>query len=243
MDNQQPSMHFAAYYRWLVLVHHLNIKIRAKSILDVGCDDGSFLAHQVGQLRVGVDLDPRVPPDRDFSVVLADGCALPFVDGSFECVLAFDVIEHALDDRAFVASVTRVLAQSGQLWLSTPTDTPRIFPSWLTRRAMKGWGHERVGYNVDDLVSRFPPGFHVEATLWNAASFRFLFVLLRLLRILSPALARGGARLCFALDRHLPQGHDYMVLRAVRVSGQERVLPEQEHPGGDREHFSGEKQV
>lgn len=208
--------HFAAYYRWLILTHHLKIHIQADSILDVGCDDGYFLSHQEGRLKVGMDLQPRMLPNGDLSIVQADGCASPFADGSFSVVLAFDVIEHIPDDDAFITSITRVLAPGGRLWLSTPTDTSYIFPAWLTRRAMKGWGHHRVGYNVDDLVSRFPPNYHVQVTLWNATSLRFLFLVLRLLRVLSPALACFCARLCFEVDRRLPNGRDHIFLEVVR---------------------------
>lgn len=212
--------HFAAYYRWLVLTHQLNIKAHGDSVLDVGCNDGYFLSRLAGQLRVGVDLDPCVPLEHRLLVLQADGCALPFASGAFGTVLAFDTIEHIQDPQAFVASILRVLAPGGCLWLSTPTDTAKIFPAWLNRRAMDSWGHQRPGHSVEDLLKRLPAETHVEATLWNATSLRLFYILLYLLHRLSPSLAQLGARLCYELDRHLPKGQDYIVLRATRREDQ-----------------------
>jgi len=133
-------------------------------MLDVGCDDGHFLSQQVGRLKVGVvDLRPRVLSNGGLSVVKADGCVLPFADKSLSSVLAFDIIEHVVDDDAFIASLTRV-----------------------------------------------------RVNLWSAPSFRFLYVLLRALSSLSPALARFGAHLCFEMDRRLPKGRDHIFLEIVR---------------------------
>jgi len=219
---RQYNPHFAAYYRWLILTHHLGIRTQADSMLDVGCDDGYFLSQQVGPLKVGVDLQPRVSSSSALSVVQADGCTLPLADKSFSAVFAFDIIEHVLDDDVFIASLTRVLEPGGHLWLSTPTDTSYLFPAWLTRRAMSHWGHQRVGYDVDDLVNRFPSGYLIQVTLWNALTFRFSYMLLRVLSSLSLALARLGARLCFEIDRRLPKGHDHIFLEVVREDAMNR---------------------
>ncbi len=216
----RPSKpHFAAYYRWLILTRHLRLQVEADAMLDVGCDDGYFLRCQSGPFKVGVDLSPRLLPSPGLAVVQADGCALPFAEGCFAAVFAFDIIEHVPDDAAFIASAVRVLAPGGCLWLSTPSETARLFPGWLMRRAMKGWGHQRVGYDADELVGRFPPGYSVHVFLWNTASFGLFYVLLRLLRALSPALARLGARLCFEIDRRLPNGRDHIFIKIVREGG------------------------
>lgn len=214
---RQPNPHFASYYRWLILTYHLRVnKVNAASILDVGCDDGYFLLKQVGRFKVGVDIHPRLRPTNELSVVQADGCKLPFADNSFSVVFALDVIEHVPDDNAFIASITRVLAPGGHLWLSTPTNTARIFPPWLTYRAMKRWGHQRIGYDVKDLVKRLPSGYRVRATLWNATSIRLLYVPLWILNALSFTLACFLTRICFEIDRRLPRGHDHIFLELIR---------------------------
>jgi SAM-dependent methyltransferase len=192
---EQLDCHFAAYYRWLT-IQHLDIVIQDDTVLEVGCDDGYFLSRQAGKLKFGVDLRPRVPPGQDVFVVQADGCNLPFADASFSNMFAFDVIEHVPDDNAFIISLTRVLASNGRLWLSTPSDKSWYsWLPWLTRRAMESWDHQRMGYDVDDLVGRFPPGYHVQVTLWNASSFRFLYPLIRALVIIAEIGAPGHGSL------------------------------------------------
>ena len=223
---QQANPHFAAYYRRLVINQVLGARIQADSILDVGCDDGYLLSDQEGELKIGLDLAPRVLPDEDLSVVQADGLALPFADRSMSCILAFDIIEHIEDDNAFIASLTRVLGPGGRLWLSTPTETSFLFPAFLTRRLIRRWGHQRVGYNVDDLVNRFPPDYKVEVTLWNARSFRFLYLPLWALSRFSSQAARLGAQVCFEMDRLLAQGQDHIFLK---VTGGESPVDKESH--------------
>jgi len=48
------------------------------------------------------------------------GSALPFPDGSFDAVLAFEVVEHVEDDSGLLEEVARVSRSGGMLILSTP---------------------------------------------------------------------------------------------------------------------------
>lgn len=52
--------------------------------------------------------------------VAADAEGLPFRDGSFDIVLAFDVLEHVTDDAGFLRELTRVLAPGGALAIHVP---------------------------------------------------------------------------------------------------------------------------
>lgn len=52
--------------------------------------------------------------------VAADADKLPFRDGSFDIILAFDVIEHVADDAGFVRELARVLAPGGALAIHVP---------------------------------------------------------------------------------------------------------------------------
>jgi SAM-dependent methyltransferase len=48
------------------------------------------------------------------------GGALPFPDGSFDAVLAFEVVEHVEDDTGLLDEIARVSRLGGMLILSTP---------------------------------------------------------------------------------------------------------------------------
>ena len=66
-----------------------------------------------GHDRVALDVDPRglVPG----SGVCGSALALPFADGTFDVVGAFDVLEHCAPEERAVAELFRVLAPGGRL--------------------------------------------------------------------------------------------------------------------------------
>jgi SAM-dependent methyltransferase len=87
--------------------------------LDVGSAD----APSVGWMRgdhpsVTLDLFPDglVPGEG----VCGSAEALPFADGAFDVVAAFDVVEHCEDDALAVSELARVLAPGGRMLLSVP---------------------------------------------------------------------------------------------------------------------------
>ena len=89
------------------LARHLD---RARSLLDVGCGDGTntlALARAVGAETVaGVDVVVRptaVVPVRPY-----DGVHLPFPDRAFEAVSIVDVLHHCTEPRAVLGEALRV---------------------------------------------------------------------------------------------------------------------------------------
>jgi SAM-dependent methyltransferase len=89
-----------------------------QAMLDVGSADGP----SVGWLRasgqhVALDIDPRGLTQGG---VCGSAMALPFADGSFDLVAAFDVIEHCEPESAALAEIVRVLAPGGRLLMSVP---------------------------------------------------------------------------------------------------------------------------
>ena len=52
--------------------------------------------------------------------LVADAYRLPLREGSFDCIIACEIIEHLADPAAFMASLMRVLKPGGQLIITTP---------------------------------------------------------------------------------------------------------------------------
>lgn len=85
----------------------------AGTVLEIGPGEASF--DKKGCRYVGANISMRGNPS-----VLADGHALPFRGGSFDFVIATEVIEHVRHPFKFLREIKRVLKPSGRVLLSTP---------------------------------------------------------------------------------------------------------------------------
>jgi SAM-dependent methyltransferase len=97
--------------------------------LDLGCGTG-YGAHELARTaRHVVGIDPAreaigyakrnfASPNSTF--LQASALALPFANGAFDLVTAFEVIEHLQDWRALLSEARRVLAPAGVFLVSTP---------------------------------------------------------------------------------------------------------------------------
>jgi len=89
-----------------------------RRLLDVGSADAPSADWLRGAgHRVALDVDPRglVPGD-----VRGSALDLPFSEGTFDVVAAFDVLEHCEPEDRAVAEMVRVLADGGVLLISVP---------------------------------------------------------------------------------------------------------------------------
>jgi SAM-dependent methyltransferase len=102
---------------------------RGKRVLDAGCGAGygSAALAEVAESVTGVDVAGEAieyaranyqMPNLTFEQ--ASVTQLPFPDGAFDMIAAFEVIEHLEDWRGFLNEASRVLAPGGQLIVSTP---------------------------------------------------------------------------------------------------------------------------
>jgi dolichol-phosphate mannosyltransferase len=93
----------------------------AGRVLDAGC--GSSLIVQSLNNVVGMDFNyAKLRFLRRYEIPLVNGSAfgLPFKDGSFDCVMSSQVIEHIRYDESIFAEIHRVLRPGGMLILGTP---------------------------------------------------------------------------------------------------------------------------
>jgi SAM-dependent methyltransferase len=98
---------------------------RRLRVLDFGCGTGTMAQHlaRYGDVEA-VDADPDAV---DFCrrrglarVTHLSGVTLPFGDGHFDVVTAFDVLEHIEDDVAALTELRRVLRPHGTLLCAVP---------------------------------------------------------------------------------------------------------------------------
>jgi 2-polyprenyl-6-hydroxyphenyl methylase/3-demethylubiquinone-9 3-methyltransferase len=97
------------------------------SLLDVACGGGLLAPHvPAGYDHVGVDLVASALHRASavgVAPVLADAGALPFRDGTFDVVVAGEILEHVPDVEAVVAEIARVAAPAGTVIVDTIADT------------------------------------------------------------------------------------------------------------------------
>ena len=134
-------------------------------VLDLGCGGGrhAFEAYRRGARVIAADLDPgELPPVSGMfeamraeglagqpgaagpaAAVAADATSLPFADGSFDAIIAAEILEHVRDDAAAMAEIARVLRPGGIAAVTVP--------AWLPERIC--WALSREYHEV--------PGGHV----------------------------------------------------------------------------------
>jgi SAM-dependent methyltransferase len=133
--------------------------------LDVGAAGGgnTTVLRESGWVPVAADLSEtavRIARSRGFDAVRADVRDLPWDDGEFDLVTAFEVLEHVEDDGKAAAECFRVLRAGGHAVFTVPAD-------------MRLWSsHDEAVYHVrrydrDDFRRLLEgAGFIVDA-LWN----------------------------------------------------------------------------
>ena len=97
---------------------------------------------------------------RGLATLRSDATRLPLAEDSLDLVMAFDLLEHIVDDDAAVAEVQRVLKPGGTYLVAVPAD-PRLWSSHdeavdhvrrYTRAGLLGL-LERGGFDVLDVMS------------------------------------------------------------------------------------------
>ena len=147
---------------------------RGDRLLDLGCGFGrhSFQAARLGAEVVAFDASAdEVHNVRDtfgamavageldadkarVGAVQGDALRLPFSDGSFDRVIASEVLEHIPDDETAMAELTRVLRPGGTMAVTVPRCGPELV-NWALSDEYHNvpGGHVRI-YRQSQLVNR-----------------------------------------------------------------------------------------
>lgn len=143
-------------------------------VIDVGCGAGrhAFEAYRRGADVVAFDQDAvelqgvdtiltamaergQVPASATAEAVVGDALALPYADGTFDCVIASEILEHVPDDDAAIAELIRVLKVGGSLAVTVPRWFPERVCWWLSDEYHSNeGGHVRI-YRASELRAKF----------------------------------------------------------------------------------------
>ena len=138
-------------------------------VLDLGCGGGrhAFELYRHGANVVAFDLDPaelapvtsmfaamqvagEASPQAGATAISGDATAMPFGDGTFDRVIAAEVLEHVLDDQRAMNELARVLRPGGLAAITVPSWLPeRICWALSTEYHQVPGGHVRIYTRVE----------------------------------------------------------------------------------------------
>lgn len=142
-------------------------------LLDMGCGAGrhAFEALRRGATVTAFDLDANelkavrsmvgvmvdageLSPDQPWGTVAGNALTLPFADGSFDRIIASEVLEHVWDANAALRELARVTRPGGRLAVTVPTRWPERI-CWALDREYhdRPGGHVRI-FRQPDLEAR-----------------------------------------------------------------------------------------
>lgn len=155
---------------------------RRPRILDLGCGPGNTLrgfarwGHVYG-LDFSLDALAFARTKGVTRVFSGDSTALPIVPGSFDCVLALDVLEHVADDDASLREIARVLRPGGIFFFTVPA----FMSLWRHHDEMYGHYRRYSKTEFDEKVRR--AGLQMlSSSFFKCAFFPPLWVLAKLER-------------------------------------------------------------
>ena len=96
----------------------------SQRVLDLGCSEGLFLSAIDVNFKVGVDIDfPRLfagrAADPSLNLVCADASALPFKQGSFDCITAIGTLPYFASPLDVLGQMKSLVEADGKVILST----------------------------------------------------------------------------------------------------------------------------
>lgn len=140
--------------------------------LDVGCGSSHILLDLGDAVGLDVRLNKmRFMRDRGARGIVGSAFALPFADGTFDCVVSSELIEHLPADPRLLTEMARVLRQGGRLIIGTPDYGSVVWPILeflYARLAPGGYADEHVTHYTRESLRRVleEHGFALQAIRW-----------------------------------------------------------------------------
>lgn len=185
-----PSIATPDYWWYVARADLLQTALRpfvegARVALDLGSADGPSAAwlRDGVQRTVSLDIDPR---GLGSDGVCGSALALPFGDGVFDVVSAFDVIEHCAPEQTALTEVRRVLAPGGRFVMSVPAYT------WAWSDFDVANGHHRRYTRARAVAAVEQAGFTVDRATYGFAAVFPMFVAERAARKLTRRRQHGA---------------------------------------------------
>src|SRR5437870_12049335 len=164
-------------------------------VLDVGCGSSRIIGAIPGMIGLDIQL-PKLRYAGRYGNALVHGSIfeLPFADGSFDCVICSEVVEHIPAQEKPFDELARVLKKGGRLILGTPD-----YDQWQWRTLEWLYGHLATGGYADEQITLYSlrhlsgylqgKGFPVSGGEYVGSS-EMIFSLRKLAPMVSPVSAR-----------------------------------------------------
>lgn len=141
--------------------------VRGARVLEIGCGEGAVARQIEGRRVVGMDISRNAllraralaPGGPDF--LQGSGDRLPFRSASFDCVCAFEVIEHLPEPLIdpFLSEMARVCTPGGWVTISTPN----LSSFWLVLFRGLGFRNPEHIHEMDfvEVINRLAARFSI----------------------------------------------------------------------------------
>ncbi len=146
--------------------------LKNKKCLEIGCEKGvtSYFLRRKGGRWISTDIDKEnVKITKELikkNVLYFKEDALPFLDSSFDYIIAIDTLEHIENDESFLRDIYRILSKNGTLCITVPCSKETLVLNRVAKKiglTNEYYGHKREGYTIETLRDKLElTDFHVQ---------------------------------------------------------------------------------